>query len=76
MRDAAALVSIAVGFLTIVSTLGRVFIYRPIVRLIEERTTPIQRHANGGLSLPDVAKTVQRIEAKIDRHIEWHMEQK
>lgn len=36
---------------------------RKIVREeIEEFTAPIQPHANGGLSLPDVAKRVTRLE--------------
>ena len=76
MNDAASIVSLAVGAVTLVSTLGRFFIYKPIVRLIEETTKPVQPTSNGGLSLPDVARTVARIEAKLDRHIEWHMENK
>ena len=33
---------------------------------ITRATYPIQRHANGGLSLPDVAKSAARTESKID----------
>lgn len=33
---------------------------------IEERTQPIQRDANGGRSLPDVAKKLESIDGKID----------
>lgn len=83
MNDISTVVSIIVGTLTAVSTLGRWFIYKPIVRLIDERTRPVQPTSNGGLSLPDVARSVARIETKVDavasamdRHIEWHMERK
>jgi len=44
---------------------------------------PVQPNSNGGLSLPDVARTVTRIEHSLDvldkkwsKHIDWHMEQK
>ena len=33
---------------------------------IERATYPIQKHANGGLSLPDVAKVSARTESKVD----------
>lgn len=46
---------------------------------IDERTYPIQPHANGGKSLPDVFKSLDRIQVHIDKveerqldHLEWH----
>lgn len=33
-------------------------------------TYPIQPHANGGKSLPDIANAINRLELKLDRHIE------
>lgn len=76
LRDVSTIVSIILGASAIVAALGRFFIIGPITRLIDDRTRPVQPYANGGLSLPDVAKTVTRIENKLDRHIEWHMEAK
>ena len=71
--DVAALVSVILGTTSILAIVGKFFILGPLTRLIDDRTQPVQPHANGGLALPDVARTVERIEAKLDRHIEWHM---
>lgn len=83
LRDAAALVSVILGASAILATLGRFLILGPLTRLIDERTHPVQPNSNGGLSLPDVARTVTRIEHSLDvldkkwsKHIDWHMEQK
>ena len=83
LRDVATVVSIILGASTIIAGLGRFFILGPLVRLIDERTHPVQPHANGGLALPDVARAVDRIEhgldvmdKKLSKHIDWHMEQK
>ena len=71
--DVAALVSVILGTTSILAIVGKFFILGPLTRLIDERTRPVQPGSNGGLSLPDVARTVDRIETKLDRHIEWHM---
>ena len=80
-------VGVAVGGLTIVTTLGRWFIVTPLKTYIDKMTHPIQPDANGGKSLPDVATKLATIETKIDgltghlvtvdkrldRHIESHV---
>lgn len=76
LRDVSTIISIILGSSAIVAALGRFFVLGPITRLIDDRTRPVQPTSNGGLSLPDVARTVARIEGKLDRHIEWHMEAK
>lgn len=76
LSNATAVVSLCLGLTTLLGILGKWFIVKPLERMIDERTQPIQKHANGGLALPDVARTVDRIEKKLDRHIEWHMENK
>ena len=64
-------VGIAVGGLTVVTTLGRWFIVSPLKRFIKDQTHPIQPDANGGKSLPDVAVTLARVETKIDNVESW-----
>ena len=61
LRDAAALVSVILGASAILATLGRFLILGPLTRLIDERTHPVQPNSNGGLSLPDVARTVAKL---------------
>jgi hypothetical protein len=77
----------SIGILTV---LGRWLVVIPLKRLIEEHTRPIQPNANGGRSLPDVAKTtaeikvaiqglanqIDRVEGRLDTHIEQHVEGK
>ena len=64
----------------------RHLVYRPLVRLIDDRTREIQPTANGGTSLPDairilrhlerrqsvIATQIEQLEAQIDSHIEFH----
>ena len=64
----------------------RHLVYRPLVRLIDERTREIQPGANGGTSLPDairilrhlenrqavIATKIEQVEAQLDAHIEYH----
>lgn len=45
-------------------------IVKPIKTYIEHMTYTIQPHANGGNSLPDAIRAIQRVEEKLDRHIE------
>lgn len=45
-------------------------IVKPIKAYIDTMTYAIQPHANGGKSLPDIANAINRLELKLDRHIE------
>ena len=59
--------------LGILSVLGRYLILNPLKSFIKEQTYPIQPTANGGRSLPDIARTVDRIEKRLDEHIQYHL---
>jgi hypothetical protein len=63
---AAALVAI----LTLLGMLVKWGILKPLKTYIDTMTYPIQPHANGGKSLPDIANAINRLELKLDRHIE------
>lgn len=85
--EVVSIISTSIGILTV---LGRVFIVAPLKNLIREQTYPLQPYANGGKSLPDVARTaneikvsveslahqIDRVEGRLDTHIEQHMEGK
>lgn len=62
------------GALIAILTLGGILvkwgIVKPIKAYIDTMTYSIQPHANGGNSLPDVAKAIHRLEEKLDKHIE------
>ena len=45
-------------------------IVKPIKTYIDHMTYAIQPHANGGNSLPDAIRAIQRVEEKLDKHIE------
>jgi hypothetical protein len=80
-----SIVSTSIGILTV---LGKVFIVAPLKNLIREQTRPIQPNANGGRSLPDVARAtieikaslealtnqIDRVEGRLDTHIEQHIQ--
>lgn len=51
----------------LISVLYRVFVLAPLKRLIKEVTYPIQPHANGGKSLPDIALGIEAIKYRITR---------
>jgi hypothetical protein len=88
--ELAQILSIVTMSIGIVTALGRWLVVIPLKRLIEEHTKPIQPNANGGRSLPDVAKTtaeikvaveslahqIDRVESRLDTHIEQHVEGK
>lgn len=63
---AAALVAI----LTLLGMLVKWSILKPLKTYIDTMTYPIQPHANGGKSLPDIANAINRLELKLDRHIQ------
>lgn len=59
--------------LAVVGVLGRIIILNPLKHFIREQTYPIQPTANGGRSLPDIAMAVDRIEKRLDEHINLHI---
>lgn len=70
LLESLSVVSLAIGILTV---LGKLFIVIPLKSYIKELTHPIQPSANGGRSLPDIARTVDRIEKRLDEHINLHL---
>ena len=70
LLESLTVVSLSIGILTI---LGKLFIVTPIKNYIKDQTYPIQPTANGGRSLPDIARTVDRIEKRLDEHITLHL---
>lgn len=62
--------SLTIGILTV---LVKWFVVSPLKHFIREQTYPIQPTANGGRSLPDIARAVDRIEKRLDEHITLHL---
>lgn len=62
--------------LGIVGIIFRWLILVPLKNFIKEQTYPIQPSANGGRSLPDIAHTVNRIEDRLNEHIDFHLKDK
>jgi hypothetical protein len=75
IQDMAAFVGIIATSITIVSIIGKWLIVIPLKNYIKEQTHPIQPSANGGRSLADVARTVNRIEKALDEHIQYHLKE-
>ena len=73
--------------ITLITVFGKILIVNPLKHYIREQTHSIQPDANGGKSLPDVAKNVieiktkieylshqvDKIEDRLDSHIEQHV---
>ena len=70
LLESLSVVSLALG---IIAILGKWLIVNPLKRFIKDQTYPIQPSANGGRSLPDVARAVDRIEKRLDEHITLHL---
>lgn len=70
LLESLSVVSLALG---IIAILGKWLIVKPLQTFIKEQTYPIQPSANGGRSLPDIARTVDRIEKRLDEHITLHL---
>jgi hypothetical protein len=68
--ESLSVVSLSLG---IIAILGKWLIVNPLKRFIKDQTYPIQPSANGGRSLPDIARTVDRIEKRLDEHITLHL---
>ena len=68
--NAAGQASQVIGFILLLVTalggLGRFFIFNPLRREIKEATRPIHPSSNGGLSLPDVARKLDKLELRQD----------
>ena len=63
-------VSLALGIIVVI---GKWLIVNPLKAYIKEQTYPIHPQANGGRSLADVARAVNRIEQRLDEHINLHL---
>jgi len=70
LLESLSVVSLSLG---IIAILGKWLIVNPLKRFIKDQTYPIQPSANGGRSLPDVARAVDRIEKRLDEHITLHL---
>ena len=70
LLESLSVVSLSLG---IIAMLGKWLIVSPLKRFIKDQTYPIQPSANGGRSLPDIARTVDRIEKRLDEHITLHL---
>ena len=70
LLESLSVVSLALG---IIAILGKWLIVNPLKRFIKDQTYPLQPYANGGRSLPDIARTVDRIEKRLDEHITLHL---
>jgi hypothetical protein len=68
--ESLTVVSLALG---IIAVIGKWLIVNPLKNYIKEQTYPISPTANGGRSLADVARTVNRIEQRLDEHITLHL---
>ena len=70
LLESLTVVSLSLG---IIALIGKWIIVTPLKSYIKELTHPIQPSANGGRSLPDIARTVDRIEKRLDEHITLHL---
>ena len=67
--QAAQVIGFILLLVTAIGGLGRFFIFNPLRREIKEATRQIQIDSNGGLSLPDVAKKLDKMETR-QNHVE------
>jgi len=88
LQDKASIVGIISTCFTMAIVLGKWLVVTPLKNYIKEHTYPIQPNANGGKSLPDIAKLVieiktlldgvnyqlNKVEDRLDKHIEHHIE--
>jgi hypothetical protein len=70
LLNVAGQASQVIGFILLLVTtlagLGRFFIFNPLRREIQDATRPIHPSSNGGLSLPDVARKLDKLEQRQD----------
>lgn len=63
----------AVGaILAVVGLIVKWTVLKPLKVYIDQATYPIQPGANGGSSLPDVAKRVEQLHGMLQMHIDTH----
>ena len=67
--QATQLIGFILLLVTAIGGLGRFFIFNPLRREIKEATRQIQIDSNGGLSLPDIARKLNKMETRQD-HVE------
>lgn len=65
--DAGKVLGSVIALGTVLGAVGKFLIFEPLRREIKDATRPIQPTANGGLSLPDVAK-------KLDLFDSWKIQ--
>jgi F0F1-type ATP synthase membrane subunit b/b' len=70
LLESLTVVSLALGIIVVI---GKYLIVLPLKNFIREQSYQIQPTANGGRSLADVARTVDRIEKQLDAHIALHL---
>lgn len=75
LQDASSIIGIIATLITIFTVIGKWLIVTPLKNYIKEQTYPIHPAANGGRSLADVARTVNRIEKALDEHIQYHLKE-
>lgn len=64
ISSASELVGLILGIAAVASGVGKYLIFDPLRREIKEATRQIQPESNGGLSLPDVAKKLDKVEKR------------
>lgn len=66
LSQATQVIGFTIVLITALGGLGRFFIFNPLRREIQDATRQIQKDANGGLSLPDVARKLDKMERRHD----------
>lgn len=66
-RDLGIVLAVIVAFVTSVIAVGKVLVLRPLERLIDEKTRPIQPYTNGGKSLADVHLKLDELGVRVIR---------
>lgn len=64
LSNAAEVLGFIVLVVSSLTALGKYFIFNPLRKEIKQATYPISPGANGGLSLPDVARKLDKMEQR------------
>ncbi len=64
LTNAETIVGLILGIAAVATGVGKYLIFDPLRREIKEATRQIQPDSNGGLSLPDVAKKLDKVEKR------------
>lgn len=73
LEQTGQVLTVALTGVTLLGVLFRFLVLLPLKAFIREQTYPIQKGANGGLSLPDVARGVDRLHDRLN-HIEKRLD--